>query len=233
MAHASANTLAEAIRLLASAGLLDYNGHCSLRTGPNSLLINTRKSVRARVTAADLVEIDLDGHILDGGDPPPNEVHIHAEIYRARPDVGAVFHGHPKWSTVLSSAGIAYTPVFAQGVLPGDVPLYADPMSINTREAGARVADTLGAGRAVVLRAHGLVVAGSDLLETFALANYIEENAERQFLALQVGRPYVFSAEEQAICRQNLWKPSLFAKVWEHARTRLAPPPAASEGNKE
>ena len=59
MAHASANTLAEAIRLLASAGLLDYNGHCSLRTGPNSLLINTRKSVRARVSAADLVEIDL------------------------------------------------------------------------------------------------------------------------------------------------------------------------------
>lgn len=224
MAHPAAYDLAEAIRLLASAGLLDYNGHCSLRTGPDRLLINTRNSVRARASAADLVEIDLEGHILDGGDPPPNEVHIHAEIYRRRPDVGAVFHGHPKWSTVLSSAGVTYAPVFAQGVLPGEVPLYADPMSINTREAGARVADTLGSGRAVMLRAHGLVVTGSDLLETFALANYVEENAERQFLALQVGRPYVFSAEEQAICRRNLWKPNLFAKVWEHALARLASP---------
>ncbi len=220
MAHPAAEELAEAIRLLAGVSILDYNGHASVRTAPDRLLINGRNSVRSRAGAADLVEIDLDGRVLDGTDTPPNEAHIHVEIYRCRPDVGAVVHGHPKWSTVLSSAGVAYAPVFAQGVLVGDVPLYADPMSINSRGAGEKVATALGAGKAVALRSHGIVVAGSDLLEAFALANYLEENAERQFLALQVGQPYVFDAREQAICRENLFKPNLFRKVWEHAKTR-------------
>ena len=36
------------------------------------------------------------------------EFHLHAGVYKARSDVGAVIHCHPNWSTVLSTAGVEY-----------------------------------------------------------------------------------------------------------------------------
>ena len=214
--------LVDAVRMLTAAGILDYNGHASVRTGPDRLLINSGRSVRSHLSAADLVEIDLDGQPAGPGDAPPLEFHIHAEIYKRRPDVHAVVHGHPKWSTVLSVAGVRHAPVYAQGTLLGDVPLFAGKLSVNTASAGAALADALGAGRAVVLQSHGTVVVGADLVEAFALALYLEDNAERQYLARQIGQPVVFTQAEQEACRSNLWKPNLFRKAWDHQRASLS-----------
>src|SRR3712207_7519745 len=68
---------------------------------------------------ADVREVDLDGSPVDGdlaGWAVPNELPIHAEILRARPDVDAVVHCHPpsvlldRKSTRLNSshANISY-----------------------------------------------------------------------------------------------------------------------------
>ena len=207
--------------MLAQAGIIDYNGHCSVRTGPDRLLINTGRSVRSHLTTADLVEIDGNGQPVAGDDAPPLEFHIHAGIYQRRPDVQAVVHGHPKWSTFLSMAGEGPKPVYAQGTLLGHVPLFPSPLSVNTRNMGEALAETLGDGRAVVLRSHGTVVVGADIVEAFALALYLEDNAERQYMARQVGEPYVFTEAEQEACRSNLWKPTLFRKAWDHQLAKL------------
>jgi len=42
------------------------------------------------------------------------------------------------------------------------------------------------------------VTVGKDIVEAFVLANYMEKNAYRQYMALQIGKPYVFSEEEIA-----------------------------------
>ena len=98
------------------------------------------------------------------------------------------------------------------------------PLSINTKAMGERLAKTLGGGRAVLLRSHGAAIVGSDIIECFALTTYLEENARRQYMALQIGTPYVFSSEEQAACRANLWSPGLFEKSWEYYRSKLEVP---------
>jgi L-fuculose-phosphate aldolase len=46
------------------------------------------------VKADDLALMDLDGRQLRGERPLHNEMPIHTEIYRRRPDVGAVVHTH-------------------------------------------------------------------------------------------------------------------------------------------
>jgi ribulose-5-phosphate 4-epimerase/fuculose-1-phosphate aldolase len=38
-------------------------------------------------------------------------------------------------------------------------------------------------------------------VEAFVLANYMEENAYRQYMAMQIGEPYVFNDHELAMCR--------------------------------
>jgi L-fuculose-phosphate aldolase len=213
--------LVDAIRMLERAGIIDHNGHCSARRDASSFYINSGASVRGALTTDDIVTVDLDGALVEGTARPPLEFHIHSEVYRARPDVQAVMHTHPQWSTFLTMTGVPYKPVYAQGVLLGDIPLLDSPLSVNTKPMGERLAATLGAGPAVLLKAHGVVVVGADIVECFALAAYVEENAYRQYMAMQIGTPYEFSAAEQQACREKLWSPGLFKKTWDHYRSKL------------
>lgn len=213
--------LVDAIRMLTHAELIDYGGHGSLRRDSASFFINSGASIRSTLTAADIVAIDLDGQLQEGTARPPLEFPLHGEIYRARPDVNAVLHTHPKWSTLLTMVGEPFRPVFPQGALLGAIPVLDSPLSINTRDMGERVAAALGAGPAVLLKSHGGVVVGADMLECFARAIYLEENASRQYLAMQIGSPYVLSASEQEACRTRLGTPSLYRKAWDHYHVRL------------
>jgi len=213
--------LVDAIRMLASADIVDHSGHGSARRDGQSFYINSAASARGALTTDDIVAVDLDGNLVEGSARPPFEFHIHSEIYRVRPDVHAVMHTHPRWSTFLTMVGAPYRAVYAQGALLGNIPLVDSPLSVNTRSMGERVAVTLGGGPAVLLKSHGAVVVGSDVVECFALAAYLEENAYRQYMATQIGDPYVFSEAEQQAFRERLWTPNLFRKTWDHYRSRL------------
>ena len=213
--------LVDAIRMLARADIVDHSGHGSARRDGESFYINSAASARRTLTAHDIVTIDLDGNLVEGSARPPFEFHIHSEIFRVRPDVHAVMHTHPRWSTFLTMVGAKYRAVYAQGALLGDIPLLDSPLSVNTRPMGEKVAATLGHGPAVLLKSHGAVVVGSDVVECFALAAYLEENAYRQYMAMQIGAPYVFSDAEQQAFRERLWTPNLFRKTWDHYHSKL------------
>ena len=214
--------LADAIRMLARADIVDHSGHGSARRDGESFYINSAASARGALTADDIVTVDLDGNLIEGSARPPFEFHIHSEIYRVRPAVHAVMHTHPRWSTFLTMIGAKYRAVYAQGALLGDdIPLVDSPLSVNTRAMGEKVAATLGRGPAVLLKSHGAVVVGSTLVECFALAAYLEENAYRQYMAMQIGDPYVFSEAEQQSFRERLWTPALFRKTWDHYHAKL------------
>ena len=213
--------LVDAIRMLERAGFIDHNGHASARRDANAFYINSGASVRGALDVNDIVTVDLDGNLVEGGGRPPLEFHIHSEVYRARPDVHAVMHTHPQWSTFLTMAGATFKAVYAQGVLLGDIPLMDSPLSVNTKAMGEKLAATLGRGPAALLKAHGAVVVGADIVECFALSAYVEENACRQYMAMQIGEPYVFSEAEQQACREKLWSPHLFKKTWDHYHSKL------------
>ena len=207
--------------MLARAEIVDHSGHGSARRDGDTFYINSGASVRAALTVDDIVAIDLDGSLVEGTAKPPLEFHLHSAIYRARAEVRAILHTHPRWSTLLSMVGAPYQPVFAQGALLGDVPVLDTPLSVNTPAMGRQVAAMLGEGSAALLKSHGAVIVAADMIECFALAAYLEENAQRQYMAMQVGRPYVFSADEQRICRERLRTPALLRKTWDHYYSTL------------
>jgi ribulose-5-phosphate 4-epimerase/fuculose-1-phosphate aldolase len=213
--------LVDCIRMLERADIIDYNGHCSIRAGENRILINTGACTRAALTTADIVVVDMEGKLVEGTVNPPLEFHLHTGIYRARADVKAVVHAHPKWSTFLTMVGESYRPVFAQGVLLHPVPVLDTPDSINTRPMADRLATLLGKRPAALMKSHGAVAVGRDIVEAFVLANYLEENAYRQYMAMQIGKPYEFTEAEQTLCREKLWTASLFKRTWDHHRAKL------------
>src|SRR6266702_1946538 len=185
--------LVDCIRMLEQSDIIDYNGHCSIRLDDNRILINIGSCQRSRLTVDDICTIDLE----------------------------AIVHAHPKWSTFLTMVGESYQPVYAQGALVYPVPLLDSPNSINNRAMADRLAATLGDRPAALMKSHGAVTVGKDIVEAFVLANYLEENAYRQYMALQVGKPYTFSEEEIVLCREKLWSAGLFKRTWDHFRAKL------------
>ncbi len=215
--HLLKHQLVTAIRLLERAGIIDCNGHISVRV-PDSehIWINSGVSVRSALTVDDIVMIDLDGNLVEGNTPPPMECHLHAEIYKVRKDVNCIAHPHPKWSTLFTMAGLKVLPVINQAAVLGEIRYYPTSVSINTPERGKQVAEVLGDKRIALLRSHGSVIATEGILETYALTYYLEDNAERQYLASQLGEVTPLSDEEMEIMGKNLWKRHLLQKSWDY-----------------
>lgn len=217
--------LADALSMMERAEVIDFNGHMSCRLpGTDHILINSGKSVRSNLTAADVIEIDLDGKPVGHDVVPPMEFHLHSAIYRRRPDVNAVAHTHPLWSTLFSSAGEKVEPVTMQAAVMGPVQTFARTASINQRPLAEELAEALGAHRVIMLRSHGAVTVGADIVEAFVIAIYLEETARRQYMARAIGTPYALTAAEVDTIGANLRRPHLLRKVWDYHHAKLGRP---------
>jgi L-fuculose-phosphate aldolase len=181
--------------------------------------INSRKASRSTLTAGDVVPFDIEaGRRIGDGDEPPSEYHIHSEIYKRRPDVGAIVHSHPEHILILSVAGHPLRQVSTIcPFLPEEgAPTFDSPVLINTVERGKALVNALGDAPAVVLRQHGTVTVGASLEEAVVRMICAEDNARLQLGALRVGEPRYLRGEELAgIKRENL-APVIIRKFWHY-----------------
>lgn len=166
--------LANACRVLAARGLAeDVLGHVSLRTGPDTLLVRCRgpqESGLLFTTADDVREVDLataPGAAADDGWAAPNELPIHTEVLRARPDVDAVLHCHPPDVVLAGIADVPLRPVVGAYNIPAarlaldGVPVYPRSVLVRRPDLGREVVAALGEAPVLVLRGHGIVTVGS------------------------------------------------------------------------
>jgi ribulose-5-phosphate 4-epimerase/fuculose-1-phosphate aldolase len=206
-------TAAEAIeqvvvanRILANEGILDALGHVSLRSPENANSFFQARSISPfEVTRDDILEIDLDGNVLTKTTMRPyGERIIHGAILKARPDMNAVFHGHPAAVIPFSVTDIPLCPVTHVGsFLYQGVPVYDDyepdgGMLISTRQEGERIAKHLGQYRAHLLRGHGCDVVGESLPHAVASAIYLRDNAAIQLQALQLSKHVKYLSPDEA-----------------------------------
>ncbi len=214
------SNLATAVRVLTAEGLMDFNGHMSVRMpdDPNKILINPRQVSRTAVTQDDIVTTDLRGRPLNGKLEPPSETPIHTAIYRQRPDVISVAHIHPAIATAFSIADVTIEPVFMLGCLfEGGVPVHDRPDLVRTDDQGDELAETLGANRAALLRSHGAVVVGESVEACFAACIWLEENAKKQLTARQLRENVrVLTGDEIERLKNDLWRPEVIRKTWDY-----------------
>ncbi|WAH37984.1 class II aldolase/adducin family protein [Alicyclobacillus dauci] len=211
--------LAKAVRMLESIELLDMNGHisCRLPGDESKFLINARAASRASIRARDIVVCNADGKPEPGYPEPPSEVHIHAEIYRRRNDVGSIIHNHPHWQTVLGIADIPFKPVFSIGSFVENAVFYERSSLVNTREMGEELATLLDDQRAIQIRHHGAVVVGHTVEEAFVTSVFMEENAKKQYQAHLLNPDHrVLEGANLERTRESNWSPSIVRKVWNY-----------------
>src|SRR6202007_902092 len=101
-------------RALADFGIVGGFGHVSARDPANpSHFLMSRSLAPALVTADDIMEFDQDGNPIDArGRAVFLERFIHAEIYKARPDVVAVVHTQSQGVVPFSVSKTPLRPVF-------------------------------------------------------------------------------------------------------------------------
>jgi len=199
--------LVAASRILADQGVLDAFGHVSLRhPGEPGRFLMSRSLAPALVTAADLVEHDLDGNGIDAdGRGLFLERFIHGEVYRARPDVNAVVHSH---SPAVIPFGVVAVPMRAlfhsAGFLAQGVPVFdirkgfgITDMLVRNGAMGRALAADLGDKPVVLMRGHGNVVVGPSVPVAVFRAVYTEVNARLQIQAAMLGGPIAFLDPEE------------------------------------
>lgn len=175
-------------RVLAEGGILPYPfGHCSARIpGGNRIYImphtHWQRKVIQELTADDICTMDLDGNPLDCDSIDiPEERYFHIEVYKARPDVGAVIYGHPRLSSAFADAGRDTLSVYGSKVNIIPYPGFG-----HLSDRGKAIAEGLGKNRAVVWSG-GNVVVGKDIEEACVTAFALEREAERQLFVILLG----------------------------------------------
>jgi ribulose-5-phosphate 4-epimerase/fuculose-1-phosphate aldolase len=226
-------TVATACRILAQQGLAaDVLGHVSVRLDANRILLRCRGPQDRGLlftVADDIREVDLDGRgDLDGGYAVPNEFHIHTELFRARPEIQAVVHAHPRDVMVADLAGVQLRQVFGAYNIPASrlayqgVPVYPRSVLVRTPELGRAVAAAIGDAGACILRGHGIVTTGESVEQaTLRALDLVELSRVSAEVALLGGRPHTLPDDD----RQEL--PDLGSSFndlsrWRHYAGRLA-----------
>jgi ribulose-5-phosphate 4-epimerase/fuculose-1-phosphate aldolase len=221
--------LALSYRILTDRGVMDGLGHISIRhpNNPQRYLISQNRATGV-VTPADIMEMDLDSRPVNPNLRSYNEVAIHAEIYKIRPDVNAVVHHHAPGTVSWGMGKIPMQPMnqssrwMLDGVpfldyrdfsrIPGDRG-WEDTNLVHTPERGQVVARTLGISGALLLVNHGAVVVGASIYEAVGRSIYMEINTEVQTAAiLRGGQVTYYDAAGELRATGNR---SDFARQWE------------------
>jgi L-fuculose-phosphate aldolase len=183
--------VAWACRILALHGHDDLTlGHVSARRPDGaSYYIKARGIGLDEVTPEDVVALDLNGDKVWGEGDVHLEAPLHTEVYRARPDVLAIVHTHPPYTTALgaSAAGLAIVNHDAVLFRDGVGAFEETPELISVPLLGAAVARALGMRRAVLLRNHGVLVVGQDVPWAVFAALTLERAVHIQMIATALG----------------------------------------------
>jgi 3,4-dihydroxyphthalate decarboxylase len=201
----TARTIALGCRVLAHAGLAeDILGHISVRDERDGDVLHIRcRGPHERgllfTQAQDVHPTSADDGTGPGSEPAagyrvPNELPIHREVLRARPDVRAVVHVHPPHVVAADLAGLTLRPVVGAYNIPAmrmaldGIPVHPRAVLVTRPELGREVAAALGDRPVCILRGHGIVSTGETVEQAVVRALNLESLA-KVTLAASVHRP--------------------------------------------
>jgi len=171
------------------------SGNISLRHGDGMLITPTSTPYEA-MKPEQIVYMHLDGN-HDPAQRPSSEWRFHRDILKARPEVQAIVHTHPPYSTMLAIMGMEIPPVhYMVAVAGGDTIRCAPYATFGTQELSEHAVRALEGRLACLLEHHGMIAVGPSLPKAMWLAVEVETLARQYHGCLQIGTPPLLSKEE-------------------------------------
>ena len=192
----------KAAKFLLAKGLVQgSNGNLSVKIdnmndGSERYLITPSGVDYENMTGDDLALVNDELEVLEGEAIPSSESYLHRAIYRKRKDIRAIVHTHSPYACVAAAAGVNIPPILDEMVIYTggaiEVARYGFP---GTEELADAAIHSLGDRRAVLLKNHGLCVAGSDMRDAVRLAIMCEQAAQVFVHASALGGAQTLPAE--------------------------------------
>ena len=184
--------LACAYRLVEHFGWTELiYGHLTMRLpgSDHRFLINPFGLAYDEVTASNLIEIDLDGNVVNG-DHEANFAGfvIHSAIHMADNDNHCVMHTHTRAGMAVAALEEGLLPIsMAATTFFGEIAYHDyEGVSLYLDERG-RLLEALGDRKAMILRNHGLLTVGSTVPEAFSRLYRLERACQIQIDAAAAG----------------------------------------------
>ncbi len=164
-----------------------------------------------RYTGAEqVIEVDFEGNLVGPGADGltvPQEIFIHSEIYKARPDVFSVIHIHPPTSMLfticckpLRPLYGAFDPSSVRLALDG-IPTYERSVLINTKARGEELVRAMENKKVCLMRGHGVTTAAASVEQAALYMIQLNQLADVNYRAALLGEPSDISDEDQAEIR--------------------------------
>ncbi len=168
--------------------------HFTARLPGNAGFLLNRHGLHWReVSASNLVRIVPGSNELALQDDDDKVAyHIHAPVYRRRPEIGCVLHTHMPYATALCMKdGGRLAMALQTATLFHDRIAYDDSYPASVAAAGAnegeRLADALAERDVLFMRSHGILVCGATVAAAVHDLYYLERACRMQWLAAAYG----------------------------------------------
>lgn len=198
--------LAACYRLFAHLKITDLiYTHISSRVPGHhdQFLINAHGMLFEEITASSLVKVDVHGQVLDdttGLGINPGGFTIHSAVHSARHDVGCVMHTHTADGITVSCQQEGLLPLNQHSMRFTDRIAYHDYMGVHfTDDERKAVQRSLGDKQVMLLRNHGLLVAGPSVPQSFDLMYYLERACQLQVRLQSTGAPIIRPSRDVAL----------------------------------
>jgi len=192
-------------------------GHVSARLDADRFLVCPPKPMGLIEAGEPCTVVPVEGPLPDG---VLGEVRIHQQIYKRRPEVGGIVRTFVH--SVLTLSTMRRTPKVRHGFgayFRPQAALWDDPMLVRNEDAAIGVAETLGRGRAVVMRGNGLVTCGASVEEAAVMVFYLDQAAKTELSVLAcAANPEVEPVEftpAQAEAR-DVSAGMIFERMWDY-----------------
>ena len=214
------NRLEQAHRILHMEGLAEdaSRGHITAKSEAGLIYVKPWGMGFQDVRAGDLQGVDGEGRLMEGRGRIHSELVLHLEIYRQRPDVQSVIHVHPCYAVLLSSVFTGKIKTISQqGVrFTGEIPFFTSAALIQSREQAEHLARTRGSQSVVLMKNHGITVAGESVEEAVILAIHFEQAAKDHLLASLFGKPSGMLLAEAKKISANNYTPTQYQMIWDY-----------------
>lgn len=193
--------------------------------GTETFLFHVHNFGFGEVTPAHIHEADFELNCLSGEEVDINPtLHIHTQIYTARPDVSCILHTHAKHVSALSAIGQNITVITQGGArLYNECVLFDEDDGVALGKApGYAMASALENKSCMVLKNHGLLTAAPTIPAAVILADTMEKEAEMILMATAAGTLSPPSNEGSIRTKEYLFNAKMFNRGWTYLMRKLA-----------
>jgi L-fuculose-phosphate aldolase len=164
------------------------NGNFSIKLSEDEYLTTPTGVSKGYMTPSMICKVNLKGEKLSGSMNPSSEVKIHLKVYEECPDVNAVVHTHPPYTTIFAIAHIPLDKyILPEAVLGlGAVPLvpYQTP---STQALADGLTPYLPRFNTFLLENHGALTVGPDLMTAYFKTEELEYYSRIVYLLMSMG----------------------------------------------